>query len=236
METLQLNSLAIGYRRGRRAKRVGEGLTASLPPASLTALIGRNGCGKSTLLRTIAGFQPPLAGSVFLNGKPLGEYGRRELAQTLAIVLTARPDTGMLTVREVVEMGRMPYTSRFGRLSPADHAAVSAALAQTQTVELAERALTSLSDGERQRAMIAKALAQTTPLILLDEPTAFLDYVAREEMMQLLRRLAHDAGKSILLSTHDVELAARTADRFWLLSADGISETAELPADIVQHF
>ncbi|MBP3228893.1 MAG: ABC transporter ATP-binding protein [Bacteroidaceae bacterium] len=215
---LTLSSLLIGH----RAVPLCTPLSATLPAGCLCALVGRNGTGKSTLLRTLCGLQKPLGGTVEWDGRDVRVMTRRELARSVAVVLTARPDTAMLTVRDVVATGRMPYTPATGRLSAADRAAVEEAMRLAGIESLAARRLTTLSDGERQRAMIAKALAQQTPAILLDEPTAFLDYVAREEVFALLHSLARDASKLILLSTHDLQCAARHADRIWHLTDNGL--------------
>ncbi|MBR1733327.1 MAG: ABC transporter ATP-binding protein [Alloprevotella sp.] len=223
---LSFEALVTGYGSGRRRRIVGSGLTASLAAGDFVALIGRNGCGKSTLLRTVAGFQKPLAGSLSLQGRAVQDYGTKELARSLAVVLTARPDTGYLTVREAVATGRTPYTGLTGRLSEGDKDIIAEALRLTATDRFADRPLASLSDGERQRVMVAKALAQQTPLILLDEPTAFLDHPAKRDLLALLRTLAKERGKTVLLSTHDLELTARYADRAWLLTPGGITEQA----------
>lgn len=226
METpvLSISSLSTGYGRGRRRHEVGRGLTASLPPATLTVLAGTNGAGKSTLLRTLAGFVKPLAGTVAWLGRPIGSYRPAGLARTLAVVLTDRPDTGALTVREVVSLGRYPYTPPGGRLSPADRAVVVQAMEAAGVSPLASRPCVSLSDGERQRVMIAKALAQQTPVVLLDEPTAYLDLPGKAAVMRLLVSLVRTHGKTVLLSTHDLDLALPLADRLWLLAPDGITE------------
>lgn len=184
---------------------------------SFTCLLGPNGAGKSTLMRTMAGFLPPVSGTLELLGTPPAGYGPAALARTVAVVLTDRVNVEALRVRSLVALGRSPYTGMMGTGDPAGEEAVAEALRLTGTKALAERELNTLSDGERQKVMIAKALAQQTPVMLLDEPTAFLDFPSKVEMMLLLRRLAHGSGKTILLSTHDVELALATADSLWLL-------------------
>lgn len=223
---LALEKLTTGYRSGKTLHPVGQRLTGEISVGEMTALVGRNGCGKSTLLRTLAGFLPPISGSVRWLGRELTEIQPRELSRLLSIVLTDRPDTGFLTVREIVETGRMPYTNLTGRLTAKDREVADKALCLTDTADFARRRLTSLSDGERQRVMIAKALAQQTPVILLDEPTAFLDYPGKIEMLELLTRLAHEEHKTILISTHDLELTFQTADRLWLLGHEGIQQGA----------
>jgi len=219
---LSMDALSTGYGRGRRARVVGRGLTASLPRASLTALAGTNGAGKSTLLRTLAGFLPQLAGGLAWLGRAIGDYRPRELARVVSVVLTSRPGTGALTAGEVVELGRFPYTPVSGRLSQADRRIAREAMEEAGVAHLAVREFRSLSDGERQRVMIAKALAQQTPVVLLDEPTAFLDFPGKVAAVRLLAHLAHDCGKTVLLSTHDLELALQLADRLWLLSEGGL--------------
>ena len=206
---LFIDGLAVGYGTGRHRHTVGSNLSAALPPASLTCLIGVNGAGKSTLLRTLSGLLPPLTGSVEIMGKRIESLSVRQMSTLLSIVLTARPDTGHLTAEETVAAGRMPYTPLSGRLSETDQKLVDEAMRLTGTAHLRRRALTSLSDGERQRVMVAKSLAQDTPLILLDEPTAFLDFPGKIGTLRLLQNLAHDRGKTILLSTHDLEPAFR---------------------------
>ncbi len=221
---LTFEKLVTGYKAGRKNREIASRLTASLPKASVTALVGVNGVGKSTLLRTLAGLQDPLDGEIFWEGTSLRKYSPRSLARIVAVVLTERPSAEGLTVREIVEMGRIPYTGLGGRLSEKDHAIVEEALTLTDMSVFSDRMLLSLSDGERQRVMIAKALAQQTPAILLDEPTAFLDFPGKVDVLQLLCRLAEEYGKTILLSTHDLELTLRMVSRLWLLSSDGITE------------
>ncbi|MBO5134574.1 MAG: ABC transporter ATP-binding protein [Bacteroidaceae bacterium] len=224
MNILTIENLSIGYGKGAKRRTVGNLLNASLPSASLTALIGANGAGKSTLLRTLAGFIPALEGKIFWKDFPKVQPTQQQLARLLAIVLTTRIESEYLSAREVVESGRAPYTSFDGHLTHRDHEVVDEALTLTQAEHLAPRLLHSLSDGERQRVMIAKALAQETPVILLDEPTAFLDFTGKIGVMRLLQSLAHTQGKTILISTHDLEPALHIADRLWLLSPTAITE------------
>jgi iron complex transport system ATP-binding protein len=213
--------LAIGYRQGRRTRVVHRGLNLCLRRGALTALLGPNGAGKSTLLRTLAGLQPPLAGEVWLDGRRLHALSAHELARHLAVVLTDRVDAGYMSAYALAALGRYPYTSWDGRLTAEDEAIVQEAMRAARCESLAARMASELSDGERQRVMLARALAQQTPIILLDEPTAFLDLPRRIEIMHLLRDLAHDTGKAFLISTHDLELALRLADELWLMAADG---------------
>lgn len=176
----------------------------------LTALTGRNGSGKSTLLRVIAGLHRDYHGEVTIGGRGLRQYSPRQLAHTLAMVATGRIVVPSLKVSDVVALGRAPHTGWLGRLSEADRRAVSAALDAVGMTAFAGRAVAQLSDGEAQRVMIARALAQDTPVILLDEPTSFLDTVGREEVVTLLRTLA-DRGKTVVYSTHELDLSHRLA-------------------------
>lgn len=214
---IELRSLVVGYRSGKTTRPLNRPATEEAPCGTLTCLIGSNGAGKSTLLRTIAGFQPALGGGVRVGGHDVDGMAPRRRAELMAVVLTDKPDVSCTTVEEMVALGRAPYTGFWGRVSASDRAAVGRALRLVGMEGLARRAVASLSDGERQKVMIAKALAQHTPVMLLDEPTAFLDYPSKVDTMLLLRRLARDEHKAVLLSTHDLELALQTADRLWLL-------------------
>lgn len=208
MTAITTNRLTVGY----RGHRVVEDISLSLPCGRLVCLLGPNGAGKSTLLRTLCGFQPPIAGTVTISGSDITTMSAAEVARLVSVVLTDRPLTLSLTAAEMVGMGRAPYTGFWGRLSDDDHRLVSEAMQTVGVDSLATRRMGQLSDGERQKVMIAKALAQHTPVIVLDEPTAFLDYPSKVAVMKTLARLAHDEGKTILMSTHDLELAAQLGD------------------------
>lgn len=212
--------LCIGYRTGRRERRVHEHLSFNLYPGELTCLLGANGTGKSTLLRTLAASQPSLDGELLLKGMSLSDYSERERSRTIGVVLTDKTQAGGLNVYELVALGRQPHTGFFGRLRSKDHAIVEEALASVGIAHKARSYIAELSDGERQKVMIAKALVQECPLILLDEPTAFLDVVSRIEIMTLLHNLAVTQHKAILLSTHDIEQALVLSDKLWLLSKE----------------
>ncbi len=193
-------------------------MTVELGEGQLCCLLGSNGAGKSTLLRTMAAFQSPLSGEIWLGRQRLADIPSRQLGTMVGIVLTDRIRTPGITVRDMVGMGRSPYTNFWGRLTEEDNRQVDEAMQQVGITRFADRQIGALSDGERQKVMIAKALAQQTPVILLDEPTAFLDFPSKVEVMLLLSRLAHEMGKSILLSTHDLDLALQTADQLWLVA------------------
>jgi iron complex transport system ATP-binding protein len=230
---LETHELAIGYpvRRGRH-RVVAEGIDLHLRAGELVCLLGPNGAGKSTLLRTLAGMQRPLSGQVRLLGTDLYDLDPRDLARRLSVVLTERVDVGALSARAVVAMGRYPHTGWTGRLAPDDDAVVTQALASVGAMPLAARLVQELSDGERQKVLIARALAQEPHLLLLDEPTAFLDLPRRVEMMSLLHRLARETRRAILLSTHDLDLALRSADQLWLLPPGGPLR-AGIPEELV---
>ena len=213
---IETRKLAIGYtgRGGRHT--VHPGLDLQLFAGQLTCLMGRNGAGKSTLLKTLCGLLPPLGGMVLVEGRPIRDYTPEQLAARVGVVLTERTQAGGISVYDLVALGRYPHTGFFGTLREKDHAAVRAALEAVGITHKAESHVAELSDGERQKAFIAKALAQECPIILLDEPTAFLDVTSRLETMLSLRRLAHERRKAILLSSHDLDTALQTADEIWL--------------------
>ncbi|MGB3522049.1 MAG: ATP-binding cassette domain-containing protein [Mycobacterium sp.] len=218
---VELAGLVIGYRSRRRSTTVATGLAAQARRGELTVLIGPNGAGKSTLIRTLAGLQPALGGSVLLDGTDLTALPRDELARRVAVVLTERVDPGLLSARELVGLGRIPHLGLGGRLRPADEEIIDWALAATGAQHLASRPATELSDGECQRVLTARALAQQPGLLILDEPTAFLDVSSRAALFGLLRELARDQQLAVVLSTHDLELALRVADRVWLMDPAG---------------
>ena len=222
---LSTQNLSIGYRQPRRADSVvARQLNLDLRRGELACLLGPNGAGKSTLMRTLAGMQPPLEGTVTLEGQAVHTLAPAHLARRLSVVLTERVDAGNLSAYELVTLGRHPYTDWSGRLREADHEAVRRAIRAVAAEELSERPVNELSDGERQKVMIARALAQEPTVMLLDEPTAFLDLPRRVEVMAMLHALARTTDCAILLSTHDLDLALRNADRVWLLPANGVMQ------------
>ncbi len=225
---LSLNDLAIGYHPAKRLgllasdhsgrwRTIAKALTLELNPGELVCLLGPNGSGKSTLMRTMSGIQPPLAGRIEILGQSITKMSPKDIALNLSIVLTDRILIGNLSVYALVALGRSPYTGWMGRLSEEDEAIVQEAIEITGTTDFVNSHISDLSDGERQKVMIARALAQDTPIILLDEPTAFLDLPNRIEIIQLLRKLTHQKGKSILMSTHELDLALQAADKIWLM-------------------
>lgn len=227
---LEIDNLTIGYSQARNHKLVASNLSASLMKGEMTCLLGANGKGKSTLMKTICGFLKPIKGHLHFNGRDITRMTEREMAKEIAIVLTEKITTPNATVYELVAYGRSPFTGFLGRLSSIDKQIIDEAIKACGISHKKYSPLSALSDGERQKATIAKALAQDTPFILLDEPTAFLDLPARVEIMQLLRKLASEKGKSILMSTHDLDLALQMSDRLWLLHHDQI--VAGSPEDL----
>ena len=232
--SVQLDHLTIGYKTAHHRHVVATELSATIERGELTCLLGQNGIGKSTLLRTLSAFQPSLGGTILLDSHETGADGRshmvaldtlsdRQLSRLIGVVLTEKPDVRNMSVEEMVGMGRSPYTGFWGTLNADDHQLVDEAMTLVGIGGLRRRKLHTLSDGERQKCMIAKALAQQTPVIYLDEPTAFLDFPSKVEMMQLLRRLAVSEQKTVFLSTHDVELALQVADRLWLMEPGRLS-------------
>ena len=217
---LSTKDLSVGYRNGNRINEVLEHLNVSLYAGELVCLLGANGIGKSTLLRTISGVQPALNGVIEINDRDLDSYSSIDLSKLIGIVYTDRTLAGALTVEELVSLGRQPYTGFFGRLDNEDYKVVKEAVEAVGMLHKMHDYVATLSDGERQKAMIARALAQETPIIILDEPTAFLDVASRIETMQLLRQLAQSQQKAILLSTHDVGLSLPLTDRLWLVTSD----------------
>ncbi len=230
---LEIRDIEIGYRqRSGEFRRLAAHLSLNVPGGRSIALLGRNGSGKSTLLRVLSGVRRPQSGSVLLDGVELDRLSPRMRAQRIAFVTTEPIVTAHLRVREVVAMGRAPYTGWFGTLSRDDERRVDRALDQVGLSSFGEKSLDSLSDGERQRAMIARAVAQDTPLILLDEPTAFLDLPNRYRTALLLRRLAHESGKTVIYSSHDLTTAVQLCDTLWVMNRGGID--AGRPADLLR--
>jgi len=212
-----LHNLSIGYTAQGKAREVFPPFSAEAQAGELVALVGRNGQGKSTLLRTLIGFQPALAGEVRLFGKNLSAYDLRTLATLISYVSTDNVKVGNLKVFDLVSLGRYPYTGWFGTLSQTDKEVVMSSLDMVGMSSCAWRNTNRLSDGERQRAVIARALAQDTPIVVLDEPTAFLDLPNRYDIVLLLKRLAKEKQKTVIFSTHDLSIALKVSDRMWVM-------------------
>ena len=239
---IRTTDLSIGYAlKGGHLNCVHDALNLSLYAGEVTCLLGLNGAGKSTLLRTICGFQPALGGEIDLLGKPLASYSQGEFSRNVGVVLTEKTNAGGITVSELVSLGRHPYTGFFGQLKQHDRDIIQESMEAVGIAHKAKNYVSELSDGERQKAMIAKALAQQCPIILLDEPTAFLDVTSRIETMVLLHALATEQDKAILLSTHDLDLAIQLADCLWLQEknrpmACGAPEDLILGGEFAQFF
>lgn len=223
MRTLiRAEGLSIGYKTRRKVRKtIAADLSLDLKAGDLVCLVGPNGCGKSTLLWTITGLLPPLSGEVYLGGRDVRALAPLERAKLVSVVLTNPVQAGQLSVYDVCGLGRYPYTGWFGSLTDIDRRQVEQALDAVGVASFADRFLDELSDGERQKVMIARALAQNSRLMILDEPTAYLDVPYRMEIMHILRSLARNEDRGILLSTHDLDLAMRTADHLWAISREG---------------
>lgn len=235
---LKTNNLAVGYRNGKQQVTLLSGLNLSLERGKLVALLGQNGAGKSTLLRALTCDERPIDGTIEANGKNLLDMPQRERSRLLGLVSTERIQAGALSVTELVGLGRQPHTGFLGRLDEEDHAIVRQSMVDAGIIGKANEYVASLSDGERQKAMIARALAQQTPIIILDEPTAFLDVASRIETMRLLQTLAHERDKAVLLSSHDISQSLMLADELWLITTDRqviTGTTQELIADGVMN-
>lgn len=231
--SLETCRLTVGYRRsGCPSVAVLQDVSVTLREGELACLLGPNGAGKSTLIRTLAGMLKPLAGEVRLGGDLLVTLSARDVARRMSLVLTDRPAVGLMPVATLVALGRHPHTRWGGRLTREDQAVVWQAMADVGIQDLARRPACELSDGERQKAMIARALAQEPRVMILDEATAFLDLPRRVELMHLLLDLARTGRRAILLATHDLDLALRCAHRLWLLPPGGPLHTG-IPEDLV---
>jgi len=230
---LHTTALTIGYHPGKHhAKVIAGPLNLSLYAGQLICLLGPNGCGKSTLLRTVSGLQHQLSGSIQLEGKELKGLKPAEIAKQISLVLTDNVRSGNLDVYSLIALGRYPYSGWLGILNQIDKAAIDYAIHVTGTAAFLNRKMDSLSDGECQKVMLARAIAQDTPLIILDEPTAHLDLPSRIQLMRLLHQLAKETGKAILLSTHELDLALQVADQIWLMDSSG-HLAAGLPEELI---
>lgn len=232
MPFLQLTSVNIGYPAKKGPRIIQSDLSLSADKGEMIALIGKNGCGKSTLLRSIACLQPIYGGTIRINQQDLVHMSASDRSRLISVVLTGQEATASFTVRELISIGRDPYTGWLGSLNDEDNQMIDRAIAMTYLSGFEERNIHELSDGERQRVFIARALAQDTPVILLDEPTSHLDLPNRINIMLLLQQLARDAGKTIFISTHELETAMQVADKLWLMEK-GKGIDVGVPEDLV---
>lgn len=221
-QILTAKGISIGYPLKRDTNTIANNITITLKEGQLTALVGANGIGKSTLLRTLTGLQKPLTGDVLLYTKNIAAYSAKELAQNLSIVLTEALPPSNLSVYELIALGRQPYTNWLGKLSANDLEKVDEAMKLTQLAHLADKKHYEISDGQLQKVLIARALAQDTPLIVLDEPTTHLDLLHKAALLKLLKKLTAETGKSILYSTHDIDLALQISDEVIVMAKESV--------------
>ena len=215
---LETKELAVGYR--------GKALISQVPlyvqRGKIVTLIGPNGSGKSTILKTVIGQLPKVSGTVYLDGRSMEERSRNEIARRMAILMTARMEPELMTCRDVVGTGRYPYTGKLGILSPEDKAIVQQSLAQVGGLDFADRPFANISDGQRQRILLARALCQEPEIIVLDEPTSFLDIRYKLELLTVLKRMVRENDLAVLLSLHELELAERISDTVVCVAGDRI--------------
>jgi len=230
-EILSLDSLKIGYASGRHENVLLPPLNACANKGELIAVIGRNGIGKSTLLRTLTGLQPALGGEIFYSGKNIRDYSRMDLAQKVGYISTEIVKVSNMSVYDLVALGRFPHTNWIGKIDTKNHEVIMDAIEKTSMSGFYNRFVSELSDGERQRAMIARILAQDTGIMVMDEPTAFLDIGSKYEILHLMHVLSHKSKKTIIFSTHDLHMAISQSDKIWLILDNKLIEGA--PEDLM---
>ncbi len=230
--TIQTKALSIGYKTKSGTKVIAQDINLTLSKGKLIALVGENGIGKSTLLKTITGIIPPLHGEIKLLNKPLQSYKPLALAQELSIVLTDKLPPSNLTVYEIIALGRQPYTNWLGTLTKEDKEKIEEAIALTDISHLIEKKHDEISDGQLQIALITRSLSQNTSIIALDEPTTHLDLVHKATLLKLLQKLAHETGKTIVYSTHDIDLAIQMADEMIVITSNEILQ--DQPCNLIQ--
>lgn len=219
---LKTNNLKIGYQSKKQTHVIGENINISLQKGGFVCLLGKNGIGKSTLLRTLTKVQPKLAGKIFIDKQELESINNVQLAKKMSLVLTEKIPENNLTVYELIALGRQPYTNWIGKLTDDDKNHINTAIEQTHIEEIITKKHNELSDGQLQKVMIARALAQNTNIIILDEPTAHLDIQNKVEIYKLLKTLSRKHQKTILISSHEIQLALQLADQLWLMGKEGI--------------
>ena len=216
--SIETRNLHVGYQQKKSVTLIQQNISIQFIEGEFVSILGKNGSGKSTLLRTLTGVQEAISGDVIINGKNINSYNFKELSTIISIVLTERLPESQLTVFDLVALGRQPYTNWIGKLEQSDVEKIKWALALTETTALAHRSLNELSDGQLQRVLIARALAQDTQIIMLDEPTAHLDMHHTIKIFQLLKKLSQETNKTIIMTTHEVNLAISSADQLLLLT------------------
>ena len=229
---LSTTDLFIGYISKKKSTCVAKNVNLNLARGKLIALIGENGIGKSTLLRTLTGIQKPLSGTVFLNEKDIQTFDALSLAQNLSLVLTEKLPPSNLTVFELIALGRQPYTNWIGRLSNEDLEKINDAIQLTQIEHLISKKHFEISDGQLQKVLVARALAQDTPLIILDEPTTHLDLFHKVSLFKLLKKLSLETNKCVLFSTHDIDLAIQLADEMVVMTQDFVIQ--DEPCNLIE--
>ena len=230
---LEAKNLSIGYTSKKKSLVISEEINFSIKQGELVGLVGTNGIGKSTLLRTLAGMQPLLKGSISINGNLLNNISAIQLASDLSIVLTETPASQNLSVLELVSLGRHPYTNWIGSLSESDQVIINSAISATKIKDLLNYKCYELSDGQLQKVLIARALTQDTPLILLDEPTTHLDIFHRASVLKLLKKLASEKEKTILFSTHEIDLAIQLSDKMMVMTKEKVF--FDTPDNLIQQ-
>ena len=222
---LTTKTLSIGYNR----KPIISNINLALKRGRLTIIVGENGTGKSTLLKTFTKIIKPISGEILIQGREIGTITAKEFAKMVAVVLTDRLESENVTAEEVISFGRSPYTGFFGRLSDEDYTIIKGVAEELKIAPLLSKNFYELSDGQKQKVLIAKALAQQANIIILDEPTAFLDFKAKEEMFALLQRIAAQNHIAVLAATHDIYQAERYAEDFWVVDENGIKNNRDAP-------
>lgn len=217
---LKTKNLSIGYTNKKKKTVIASNLNIELQKGKFVCILGKNGIGKSTLLRTLSKVQPKLSGNVIIHGKDLNSFSEIELAKTMSLVLTEKLPESNLTVFELIALGRQPYTNWVGKLTNSDVDKIHKAMGLTKIEHLSQKKYYELSDGQLQRVLISRALAQETELIILDEPTAHLDVLHKMESFKLLKELASQLNKTVIVSSHEIHLALQTADELWLMTGE----------------
>ena len=231
--TLEVRNLSIGYKGRKQTAIIADGINFDLARGELAAIVGINGIGKSTLLRTLGSVQPKISGDILINMQRLESYSATQLALELSLVLTETVASKNLTVRELIGLGRQPYTNWIGTLSPEDHAIISKSFERVALKKIADKKCHELSDGQLQKVMVARALAQDTAVMFLDEPTTHLDLYHKVQIIKLLRNIAHETGKTVLYTTHEIELAIQLCDKMLILEHG--SSTFGAPCELIEQ-
>lgn len=218
---INIKNLSVGYNLGKKTVEILKNISLSADENQLIALVGKNGVGKSTFLRSVAGLQDFFSGEIFISNQNLSDLTLKERAKMLSFVPSTNENLPSMKAEEIVAMGRFPHTGWLGKLSEKDKKIVEKAIENTKMHELAQKQVTQLSDGEKKRIFIAKALSQNTPIIILDEPTAFLDIPSKHLITNILNQLTKQENKLIIFSTHDLDIAIKYADKIWIINQKG---------------